>query len=83
MVYLSKSLKHKNHHTMTTQQESSPLAFFSVHSVKAMQNKAFSVVHGNIDKTPEKVELARSLYPAEDYHFDFHNHKIDLRPVFR
>lgn len=56
-------------------------AFFSVHSVKALENRAFSIVHGNIENTPEKVELARSLYPIEDWHFEFHNYKIDLRPV--
>ena len=56
-------------------------AFFSVHSVKALENGAFSIVHGNIENTPEKVELARSLYPIVDWHFEFHNYKIDLRPV--
>ena len=56
-------------------------AFFSIHSVKALENRAFSIVLGNIENTPEKVELARSLYPIEDWHFEFHNYKIDLRPV--
>ena len=56
-------------------------AFFSIHSVKALENRAFSIVHGNIENTPEKVELARSLYLIEDWHFEFHNYKIDLRPV--
>ena len=56
-------------------------AFFSIHSVKALENRAFSIVHANIENTPEKVKLARSLYPIEDWHFEFHNYKIDLRPV--
>lgn len=56
-------------------------AFFTVHSVKALENRAFSIVHANIDNTPEKVELARSLYPIKDWHFEFHNYKIDLRFV--
>lgn len=55
--------------------------FFSIHSVKALGSRTFSVMVGNIENTPEKVELAISLYPAEDWHFEFHNHKIDLRPV--
>jgi hypothetical protein len=56
-------------------------AFFSVHSVKALENRAFSIVHANIQNTPEKLELARRLYPIEDWHFEFHNYKIDMRPV--
>ena len=56
-------------------------AFFSVHSVKALENRQFSIVHANIENTPDKVELARSLYPIEDWHFEFHNYKIDMRPV--
>ena len=56
-------------------------AFFSVHSVKALENRQFSIVCANIENTPDKVELARSLYPIEDWHFEFHNYKIDMRPV--
>ena len=56
-------------------------AFFSVHSVKALENRQFSIVHANIENTPDKVELARSIYPIEDWHFEFHNYKIDMRPV--
>jgi hypothetical protein len=56
-------------------------AFFSVHSVKALENRQFSIVHANIENTPDKVELARSLYPIDDWHFEFHNYKIDMRPV--
>ena len=58
-------------------------AFFSIHSVKALENRAFSIVHGNIENTHEKIELARILYPIEDWHFEFHNYKIDLRPVIQ
>ena len=56
-------------------------AFFSVHSVKALENRQFSIVHANIENTPVKVELARSLYPIDDWHFEFHNYKIDMRPI--
>lgn len=58
-------------------------AFFSIHSVKALENKAFSIVRGNIENTPEKIELAKRLYPAEQWHLEFHNNKIDLSPVIR
>lgn len=57
-------------------------AFFSIHSVNALENKAFSIVHANIENTPEKVELARSLYPIENWHFEFHDYKINMRVVF-
>jgi hypothetical protein len=59
------------------------LAFFSIHSVKSLKNKSFSIVLANIENTPEKVELARSLYPIEDWHFEFHNYKIDITPVIK
>ncbi len=60
---------------------SSSCAFFSVHSVKALEDKQFSIVHANIENTPDKIELARSIYPIEDWHFEFHDHEIDMRPV--
>jgi hypothetical protein len=56
--------------------------YFSIHSVKALENKQFSIVRANIDNTPEKIKLARELYPIEDWHFEFHNYKYDMRPVF-
>lgn len=56
-------------------------AYFSIHSVKALENREFSIVLANIDNTKEKNELARSLYPIDDWHFEYHNYKIDMRPV--
>lgn len=56
-------------------------AFFSIHSVKALEKREFSIFLGNIENTPKKVELARSIYPIEDWYFEFHDYKIDLRPV--
>jgi len=57
--------------------------YFSIHSLKAIENKQFSIIHGNIENTPEKVELARSLYPIGDWHFEFHNYKIDLSIIIK
>ena len=57
--------------------------FFSIHSVLALKNRAFSIIVGNIDNTPEKFKLARELYPIEDWHIEFHYEKIDLKPVVR
>jgi hypothetical protein len=56
-------------------------AFFSVHSVNSLEKRQFSIIHANIDNTPEKVELARSFYPKEDFHFEFHSCKYDMKPV--
>jgi len=56
--------------------------FFSIHSIQALKNKQFSIVLANIENTTEKIELARNLYPIEDWHFEFHNYKIDMRPVY-
>ncbi len=56
-------------------------ALFSVHSVKALEEKQFSIVHANIENTPDKIELARSVYPIEHFHFEFHEHEIDMRFV--
>jgi len=55
--------------------------FFSIHSINALQCKQFAVVRANIYNTPEKVELAKSIYPADKYHFQFHDYKLDMRPV--
>ena len=52
--------------------------FFSIHSVKALENRGFSIVLANVENTPEKVKLARSIYPIEDWHFEFHSHKINM-----
>lgn len=57
--------------------------YFTIHSVTALQNKAFSIVVANIDNTPEKIKLARELYPIENWHFEYHNIKKDLKPVIR
>ncbi len=58
-------------------------AFFSVHSVKALENRSFSIVHANIENTPNKLDLAKSIYPIDEYHFEFHNYKIDMSPVIK
>lgn len=55
--------------------------FFSIHSINALKSKQFAVVRANIDNTPEKVELAKSIYSADKYHFQFHDYKLDMRPV--
>lgn len=55
--------------------------FFSVHSIHALENGRFSIVHGNIENTPEKVDIAKKIYPPEHFYFEFHDIKIDMRPV--
>lgn len=55
--------------------------FFSIHSINALESREFSVIRANIENTPEKVELAKSIYSADKYHFQFHDYKLDMRPV--
>jgi hypothetical protein len=67
----------------TWEQRNKACLYFSIHSVNALEKKQFSIVLANIDNIPEKVELARSLYPIEDWHFEFHNFKKDMSFVIR
>jgi hypothetical protein len=55
---------------------------FSIHSIKALENRAFSVFRANIDNTPDKLELARKLYPSSDYYFEFHFTRISVNVIF-
>jgi hypothetical protein len=52
--------------------------YFSIHSLKAIESKQFSVICGNIQNIPEKVSLAKKLYNKKDWHFEYHNTKKDL-----
>lgn len=55
---------------------------FSIHSIKALEARTFSVFRANIDNTPEKLELAKKLYPISDFYFEFHWTPISLNVVF-
>jgi hypothetical protein len=57
--------------------------YFSIHSVNALEKREFSIVVANIDNTIEKNELARKLYPIEDWHIEYHNYKIDMRVTIK
>jgi hypothetical protein len=56
--------------------------YFSIHSIKALENRAFSVVRANIENTPEKLELARKLFPSSCWYIEFHDVKISVRPIY-
>jgi hypothetical protein len=56
--------------------------YFSIHSIKALENRAFSVFRANIDNTPDKLELARKLYPGSVWYIEFHDVKISVRVVY-
>jgi hypothetical protein len=56
--------------------------YFSIHSIKALENRAFSVFRANIDNTPDKLELARKLYPGSCWYIEFHDVKIIVRAVY-
>ena len=55
--------------------------YFSIHSVKALENKQFSIFRANIENTIEKLELAKNMFPSNDWYIEFHNYKISLNPV--
>jgi hypothetical protein len=53
--------------------------YFSIHSVNALEKREYSIIMANVNNTPEKVELALSIFPIEDWHIEYHNYKIDMR----
>jgi hypothetical protein len=55
---------------------------FSIHSIKALEARSFSVLRENIENTPEKLELAKKLYPGLDFYFEFHCTPISLQVVY-
>ena len=55
---------------------------FSIHSIKALEARKFSVFRANIENTTEKLELAKQLYPSSDFYFEFHFTPISLKVVF-
>jgi hypothetical protein len=55
---------------------------FSIHSIKALEARTFSVLRANIENTPEKLELAKKLYPSSSYYFEFHFTPISLGVIF-
>lgn len=61
--------------------DNSKAPFFSVHSVQALEKGNFSIWHGNIINTPEKLSIAKELYPDDDFYIEFHHIKYDMRPV--
>jgi hypothetical protein len=55
---------------------------FSIHSIAALESRSFSVLRANIENTPEKLKLARNLYPSSDFYFEFHFTPISLNVIF-
>ena len=56
--------------------------YISIHSVAALEKREFSLVCANVDNTPEKLELAQSIYPEkEHWHIEQHDVKYDVTPV--
>jgi len=55
---------------------------FSIHSIAALESRCFSVLRANIENTPEKLELARKLYPISAYYFEFHFTPISLGVIY-
>jgi hypothetical protein len=55
---------------------------FSIHSIKALEARSFSVFRANIENTPEKLELAKKLYPSDAWLIEFHYTPISLQVVY-
>jgi hypothetical protein len=56
--------------------------YFTIHSIKALESRAFSVFLANIDNTPNKLELAKKLYPSSVWYIEFHDVKISVRVIY-
>jgi hypothetical protein len=54
---------------------------FSIHSIKALEARSFSVLRANIENTPEKLELAKQLFPSSEFYIEFHHEPISLQVV--
>jgi hypothetical protein len=55
---------------------------FSIHSIAALKSRSFSVLRANIENTPEKLELAKKLYPSSKYFIEFHFTPISLGVIY-
>ena len=55
---------------------------FSIHSIKALKARSFSVFRANIENTPDKLELAKQLFPSSDFYIEFHFTPISLRVIY-
>ena len=55
---------------------------FSIHSIKAVEARSFSVLRANIENTPEKLELAKKLFPSSEFYIEFHFTPICLQVVY-
>ena len=56
--------------------------YFSIHSIKALESRSFSVIRANIENTPEKLEQAKKLFPSSKFYFEFHYTPISLGVVY-
>ena len=55
---------------------------FSIHSIKALESRSFSVFRANIENTPEKLELLKKLFPSSKFYFEFHFMPISLKVIY-
>jgi hypothetical protein len=55
---------------------------FSIHSIKALESRSFSVFRANIENTPDKLELAKKLYPSDSWFIEFHFTPISVNVIF-
>jgi uncharacterized protein YqfB (UPF0267 family) len=70
------NLKPKQKKQMTTTENKK---YFTVRSYEAIKQKQFSIIHANIENTPEKRKQAAEIYPPEHYFFEYHNCKHNVK----
>ncbi len=57
--------------------------YFSIHSIKSIENKNFSIVLANIENTLEKTKTAKKIYNDNDFYFEYHNQKKEFGWVMK
>jgi hypothetical protein len=46
-----------------------------------MKAKQFSIFRANIENTKDKIELARNIFPSDNWIFEYHDEKKSLNVV--
>lgn len=57
--------------------------YFSIHSIKSIESKGFSIVLANVENTLGNTKLAKKTYNENDFYFEYHNQKKDLKWVMK
>lgn len=53
--------------------------YLTVHNLKQLEKKEFSIIIANIQNSEEKRKIAERLYEKENYYIEFHNYRQNLK----